>query len=283
MNAKRVVKILCVIVVLLCSNTSKAKNMEKMVPMEYGSFNVDTTMTSIPSTENPLVTVSPQPTENPELTVSPLPTVSGVPTLAPSEIPTKTEIPEVVGIPDMKSVLVDNCFIIKAKKVGKDKLRLFWDSADDRIEYKVYVQEATALKRKYLKSVNKSYCNVNKIKSNKLYQFSVDAYFENKRLAKSFVLNIKTGEDDFMNVTDIKVKREKTVLYKKQYHSVKCRIVLADNELVLKTPKLQYFSSNKKVAKVDKKGKISALQKGKATIFVVAPNGVYDTVKVVVK
>jgi len=47
--------------------------------------------------------------------------------------------------------------------------------------------------------------------------------------------------------------------------------------------KFRYESSNKKVATVNKKGKIKGISKGKATIYVYAQNGFYKTIKVTVK
>ena len=47
--------------------------------------------------------------------------------------------------------------------------------------------------------------------------------------------------------------------------------------------KFRYESSNPKVATVSSKGKVKGKKKGTATIFVIAQNGVYKTVKVTVK
>ena len=49
------------------------------------------------------------------------------------------------------------------------------------------------------------------------------------------------------------------------------------------TPHLRYFSSNKKIATVTKKGKVTAKSKGKCKIYVLAANGARKTVKVTVK
>ena len=48
-------------------------------------------------------------------------------------------------------------------------------------------------------------------------------------------------------------------------------------------PKLRYYSTNKKVATVNAKGKIKAVSKGKCKIYVVAVNGAKKAVKVTVK
>ena len=47
--------------------------------------------------------------------------------------------------------------------------------------------------------------------------------------------------------------------------------------------KFRYATSNKKVAKVNKKGKITAVGKGKCNVYVYAVSGVSKKIKVTVK
>ena len=47
--------------------------------------------------------------------------------------------------------------------------------------------------------------------------------------------------------------------------------------------RLRYYSTNTKIAKVNKKGKITAVGKGNCKIYVLAINGVHKVVKVTVK
>jgi len=49
------------------------------------------------------------------------------------------------------------------------------------------------------------------------------------------------------------------------------------------TPKLRYFSSNKKIATVTQKGKVTAESTGSCNIYVLAANGARKTVNVTVK
>lgn len=49
------------------------------------------------------------------------------------------------------------------------------------------------------------------------------------------------------------------------------------------TARLRYLSSNSKVAKVSSNGRITAKGKGRCRIYVIAANGVYKAVKVIVK
>ena len=48
-------------------------------------------------------------------------------------------------------------------------------------------------------------------------------------------------------------------------------------------PKLAYESDNPDVAKVNKKGKVTAVSKGSCMIYVYTQNGLYASVKVTVK
>ena len=56
-----------------------------------------------------------------------------------------------------------------------------------------------------------------------------------------------------------------------------------DDEPLHKDKKLKYVSSNKSVATVNSKGKITAKKKGKCVIYVYAKNGVSTKINVTVK
>lgn len=56
-----------------------------------------------------------------------------------------------------------------------------------------------------------------------------------------------------------------------------------NKKILTHTPKFRYLSTNKKVATVDKNGKIVSKGRGKCTIYVYACNGCTKTVSVTVK
>ena len=61
------------------------------------------------------------------------------------------------------------------------------------------------------------------------------------------------------------------------------KVYLAKSNQLLHADAYRYYTSDKNVAYVSKKGKIKAVKKGKCVIYVLANNGVYRKIKVIVK
>ncbi|MCM1234331.1 MAG: Ig-like domain-containing protein [Ruminococcus flavefaciens] len=92
------------------------------------------------------------------------------------------------------------------------------------------------------------------------------------------------------NAKKITVNKAKAVLsltnkkYKKTFQiKVKVKKENSKKNLLTHAAKLRYYTDDKKVAKVSKKGKITAVGKGKCTIYVIANNGVSKKIAVTVK
>jgi len=87
------------------------------------------------------------------------------------------------------------------------------------------------------------------------------------------------------NVKAVKVKKSKYTLKKGKTAKIRAKLILEKkNKKPLKhCAKFRYASSNKKVAKVSKKGKITAVGKGKCTVYVYAVSGNAKKIKVTVK
>ena len=57
-----------------------------------------------------------------------------------------------------------------------------------------------------------------------------------------------------------------------------------EKKLKVKTHRaVKFESSNPKIAKVNKNGKVTGVKKGKATVYAYAQNGIFKAVKVTVK
>lgn len=211
-------------------------------------------------------------------------------------IPDKEDKEELVAEKKKKlaEVKEEGKILIQAKRISDSKVKLSWKKADNDFVYYVYRKD-TKGNAKLLKKVKSNSYTVTGLNKNKKYQLYVEIYYtwkgeENGQdvtddifMGKSLPLTIITGGKHFMNVKKLQAKRESVTLYKKQMHSVRCRIWLNGGKLVYGKPKLYYYSTKSSVAKVDGTGCITAKKKGKAVIFVMAPNGVYDTVSVTVK
>lgn len=93
------------------------------------------------------------------------------------------------------------------------------------------------------------------------------------------------GTKNYTNARSVSVKKSKVSLKKGKTHKIKASVkkLRKGKRLLKHTPKLRYLSSDPAVAKVSKKGKVTAKGKGSCVIYVYAHNGVSKKVKVTVK
>jgi len=102
------------------------------------------------------------------------------------------------------------------------------------------------------------------------------------KLAKSIMAHAPGSKNSKRtNVTWVKVKKASFTLKKGKSAKIKAKLVLQkkNRKPLNHEAKFRYASSNKKVAKVSKKGKITAVGKGKCTIYVYAVSGVSKKIK----
>lgn len=91
--------------------------------------------------------------------------------------------------------------------------------------------------------------------------------------------------DKKTNVKTLSVNKTKVTLKKGQTFKVKGSVELENTakKQLLHAEEYRYYTSDKSIAKVSKKGKIKAVKKGKCTVYVLANNGIYKKIKVTVK
>ena len=86
---------------------------------------------------------------------------------------------------------------------------------------------------------------------------------------------------------DVRVNKEKVTLKTGTSYKIKASMLkVAKHKKLMPTthaPKIRYLSSNKKIATVSKKGKITAKKKGSCKVYAIAVNGKSKIVKVIVK
>ena len=87
------------------------------------------------------------------------------------------------------------------------------------------------------------------------------------------------------NAASIKVNRTEIALSVGKTFQLKCSLKAEDSrkDLVSHTSPFRYYTTNSKVATVNKDGVIKAKGKGVCTIYILANNGVYKKVTVTVK
>ena len=95
------------------------------------------------------------------------------------------------------------------------------------------------------------------------------------------------GNKKYTNPKAVKVKKNKVSLSKGKTAAIKASVTkISKKKKVINTshgPKLRYYSTNTAVAKVNSKGKITAVGKGSCKICVLAINGVRKAIIVTVK
>lgn len=147
---------------------------------------------------------------------------------------------------------------------------------------------------KSVKGENKTSTVISKVNQKKLntassYSIKVKAYrtINGKKvyIADGIMLHI-AGKDNriYTNVKSIKLSKKSFVLKKGKTAKIKASAVKQDKKKkLLPKSRLSYQTTNKKVATVNKSGKIKAVKKGTCYIYVTASNGVKAKVKVRVK
>ena len=128
-----------------------------------------------------------------------------------------------------------------------------------------------------------------KLKTDRAYKYYIAAYKmedgKKQYIAKSPNIHVAMKYEKRTNVKKITVNKAKVTLRPKNKFQIRAKTVLWNKKKkVLKhVEALRYYTENKKVATVSKKGKITAKGKGTCTVYVIANNGVAKKIKVKVK
>ena len=183
-----------------------------------------------------------------------------------------------------------------AKSSGS-KVTASWGAVKGASSYVIYANYCDQKKCKKIKTVsgkttsfNITKLNGKKFNPKKNLKFYVVAYQKvngkNVKLSKSIMAHAPGSKNSKRtNVIGVKVKKASFTLKKGKTAKIKAKLVLQkkSKKPLKHCAKFRYASSNKKVAKVSKKGKITAIGKGKCTVYVYAVSGVSKKIKVTVK
>jgi len=178
-----------------------------------------------------------------------------------------------------------------------NKVTASWGAVRGASSYAIYANYCDQKKCKKIKTVSGKTTSFNITKVNgkkfdpkKNLKFYVVAYKTVKgkkvKLATSITAHAPGSKNSKRtNVTGVKVKKASFTLKKGKTAKIKAKLILQKkNRKPLKhEAKFRYATSNAKVAKVSKKGKITAVGKGKCTVYVYAVSGVSKKIKVTVK
>ncbi len=179
------------------------------------------------------------------------------------------------------------------KQKGKNSIQLTWLKCKSASGYEVYWSYCDG-KKNYkkisaVKASGKRAFVHKKLKTDRAYKYYIAAYKmedgKKQYIAKSPNIHVAMKYEKRTNVKKITVNKAKVTLRPKNKFQIRAKTVLWNKKKkVLKhVEALRYYTENKKVATVSKKGKITAKGKGTCTVYVIANNGVAKKIKVKVK
>lgn len=165
------------------------------------------------------------------------------------------------------------------KYAGATGYDVYWSYCDGRINYK----KVGTVKSGKLSMSHK------KLKKDHEYKYFIAAYkmVEGRKIyiARSNDVHVALKQASTTNAASIKVNRTEITLSAGKTFQLKCSLKAEDSrkDLVSHTSPFRYYTTNSKVATVNKDGVIKAKGKGVCTIYILANNGVYKKVTVTVK
>ena len=181
--------------------------------------------------------------------------------------------------------------LLATGKGGNRKITISWRSYEDADGYDCYWSYCDG-KRSYKKLATvkaaKDRVTSRRLDNNRRYKYFVAAYklIDGKKvyIAKSNPLHVALKDAKATNAKKVTVNQTNVRLKAGDTFVVRSRTRLenTNKKELLHVAAYRYYTSDQSVASVSKTGKIKALKSGTCVIYVVANNGVYGTIKVIV-
>lgn len=189
---------------------------------------------------------------------------------------------------------------LKVSQTG-NKITVSWGKVSGADRYEIYAAYCTdkfgkkpvkIITKKDVTSVTITKLNGKKLVLTKNFKAYVVAYKtvdgSKKKLGKTITAHIVGRKNKtYTNVKAIKLAKNKTTIKVGKTYKIKASVVLVDSKKKMLSDKhaatFRYASSNKKIAAVDKNGKVIAKKVGTCYIWVYAKNGYAKKVKITVK
>ena len=174
---------------------------------------------------------------------------------------------------------------VRQKKVTDNSITLAWKKVKGAKSYTIYGCPCGKDEYKELKTVKGTSFTQKKLDAGRYYKYFVRANSGKKagsgKVAESVKLHIATSGKKNGNPVSVSVTKKSLRLKKGKTAKIKAK-VKEEGRVKYHYPKLAYESDNPEVAKVNKKGRVTAVSKGSCTIYVYTQNGLYASVKITV-
>ena len=180
-------------------------------------------------------------------------------------------------------------FPAKQSKVTKNYIKLSWNKVKGAKYYLVFGNKCGSKNSYvYIGKTGSTSFTQKKLKKGTYYKYLVSAFDANgKHIATSRTMHIVTKGGKYCNYKGVttKAKKDKVTLEKKgKTFKLGAKSVKENAKMKVSNHRpIRYESSNKKIATVDTKGKITAKKKGTCYVYAYAQNGIYKKIKVTVK
>ena len=189
---------------------------------------------------------------------------------------------------------------LKVSQTG-NKITVSWGKVSGADRYEIYAAYCTdkfgkkpvkIITKKDVTSVTITKLNGKKLVLTKNFKAYVVAYKtvdgSKKKLGKTITAHIVGRKNKtYTNVKAIKLAKNKATIKVGKTYKIKASVVLVDSKKKMLSDKhaatFRYASSDKKIATVDKNGKVTAKKKGTCYVWIYAKNGYANKVKVTVK
>ena len=177
-------------------------------------------------------------------------------------------------------------------KQKKKRVTLQWNTVMDADGYIIYGNQCNHGGKIYkikklatLKNPDITKWTNKKLKKGTYYKYTVTAYKlidgKQKVLSVSKMVHVVTDGGKYSNPDSVKVNKKTITIKVGKSKKIKATRKLAKGKIMREhTDKFRYESTNKKVATVNKKGKIVGKSKGTCSVYVYIQNGKCATVKV---
>ena len=182
------------------------------------------------------------------------------------------------------STVISSLNGVKAKEITATSIKISWNNSPNVDGYIIYLKDGMiGQKYQQLATINdknaSSYIH-NNLKNNTEYSYKVSAIKKIDGLTYESDLSYWvrattfTDDNDYSNAENITFKNEPKSMEVGEIIKLSPIIIPQYEHKMPLSTDLRWWTSNKKIAKVDSLGNVEALKKGKVSIFVKSQNGI---------